>query len=56
MVGGRPKKTAEELDAEMNDYFLGSKPAENGTATAQAGANTAATAAQPADDDIDMVE
>ena len=30
-VGGRPKKTAEELDAEMNDYW-GSGAADSGTA------------------------
>ena len=44
---GRPKKTQEELDAEMEDYW-GAK--ENGTETAAA---ATATAAQ---DDIDMIE
>lgn len=42
---GRPKKTQEELDAEMEDYW-GAK--ENGDA------NTAAVA--PAQDDVDMIE
>lgn len=42
---GRPKKTQEELDAEMEDYW-GAK--ENGTAT-----EAAPSAAQ---DDIDMIE
>lgn len=44
---GRPKKTQEELDAEMEDYF-GAKENGNGTEPA-----AAATAAQ---DDIDMIE
>ncbi|KAH6671240.1 putative RNA binding protein [Halenospora varia] len=46
---GRPKKTQEELDAEMEDYW-GAK--ENGTADA-AGPTTAAA---PAVDDVEMVE
>lgn len=56
MVGGRPKKTAEELDAEMEDYW-GSKGEEkpNGTSNAQNG-TTAAAAAAVGDDDIDMIE
>lgn len=40
---GRPKKTQEELDAEMEDYW-GSK--ENGDGAA----------AEPAQDDVDMIE
>ena len=61
MVGGRPRKTAEELDAEMADYW-GSKPSEaqttNGAAPTQNGtaAPAPAAAAAPADDDIDMIE
>lgn len=43
--GARPKKTADELDAEMDDYWKGSN--ETGGA-----ANNDATA----DDDIDMIE
>lgn len=49
MVGGRPRKTAEELDAEMADYFGGKgdelAPAGNGAAPAAGGENGA---------DIDM--
>lgn len=48
IVGGRPKKTAEELDAEMEDYW-GSKSGEK--SNGQNGAGEAA----PADDDTDMV-
>lgn len=38
LVGGRPRKTAEELDAEMADYFggKGEAPAGNGAATNEA--------------------
>jgi THO complex subunit 4 len=42
---GRPKKTQEELDAEMEDYFGGG---------AQANGNGATTT--EAQDDIDMIE
>lgn len=65
---GRPKKTAEELDAEMNDYWGGgSAPAqaENGgseqrepqVATVQGGENqmTNTTSTINADDDIDIM-
>lgn len=50
---GRPKKTQEELDAEMEDYFGG-----GGGADAQPASNNngQAAAAQPAEDDIDMIE
>lgn len=63
--GPRPKKTAEELDAEMADYFGGNDGAaanesKNGTAQQQngGGAAPAATSAPAAggDDDIDMIE
>jgi THO complex subunit 4 len=64
--GPRPKKTAEELDAEMEDYFGGNggaaAAAENNNGTAQqqngSGAAPAATSAPAAvgDDDIDMIE
>ncbi|RDW77305.1 hypothetical protein BP6252_05358 [Coleophoma cylindrospora] len=46
---GRPRKTQEELDAEMEDYW-GSKEKENGAEEA-----AAAPAAQP-QDDVDMIE
>lgn len=48
---GRPKKTQEELDAEMDDYW-GSKDA-GATAEVDAGTNGAATTVG---DDIDMIE
>ena len=53
MVGGRPRKTAEELDAEMEDYWGGGKGqketnAEDGAAAGQGGA--------VAEDDIDLIE
>ncbi|KAH8815260.1 putative RNA binding protein [Xylogone sp. PMI_703] len=48
---GRPKKTAEELDAEMEDYW-GGKEKENGEAPAAAPAAASAVAT----DDIDMIE
>lgn len=55
MVGGRPRKTAEELDAEMADYWGKSteEPKLNGV-DATNGANKAAIV--NADDDIDMIE
>lgn len=56
LVGGRPRKTAEELDAEMEDYW-GSKKDGGGKANGAGGAsNGAATASAPAEDDIDMIE
>jgi len=61
LVGGRPRKTQEELDAEMDDYWgsTGNGQAETNTAAqAQAASvadnNTAAVTI--ADDDIDMIE
>lgn len=57
IVGGRPKKTAEELDAEMEDYWGGKGDGQkaNGAASKQ---NGAAPAPAPGniDDDIDMIE
>jgi len=59
--GPRPKKTAEELDAEMEDYFGGGggnsgagAETNNGTAQQQNGSGAAPAAA--GDDDIDMIE
>lgn len=43
----RPKKTQDELDAEMEDYFNGNQPSTNG--------GEQAAADQPVDD-IDMIE
>lgn len=54
LVGGRPRKTAEELDAEMADYW--GKPGEEPTKANGAAVNGKAAAATPADDDIDMIE
>ena len=53
LVNGRPRKTAEELDAEMDDYWgsAGAAPAENGN---KASGVTSATGA--GGDDIDMIE
>ena len=51
MVNGRPRKTQEELDAEMEDYW-GAAATEQPNAAAPAVA--VPTAAAPADDDIDM--
>ncbi|KAK3941574.1 hypothetical protein QBC46DRAFT_382536 [Diplogelasinospora grovesii] len=51
---GRPKKTQEELDAEMADYFGGG----GGRSEQQNGAPAAsnANAPPPGDDDVDMIE
>lgn len=53
MGNGRPRKTAEELDAEMDDYWgsSGAAQTESGNGT---GAATTSTA--PVGDDIDMIE
>lgn len=57
--GGRPRKTQEELDAEMEDYWGSSKATENGQAGVTASTTTTASAAQaPANDggaEIDMM-
>lgn len=47
---GRPKKTQEELDAEMADYF-NAGGAQQGDSTAAANGNNA-----PVEDDVDMIE
>ncbi len=49
LVGGRPRKTAEELDAEMNDYW-GSK----GDAPTESNGNGGTTNGGNAGGDIDM--
>lgn len=70
MVNGRPRKTHEELDAEMEDYWSSAGVADPGAKAsaaapaATAAAAPAATAARPttataaggAEDDIDMIE
>jgi len=54
MVNGRPRKTQEELDAEMEDYWGNAHAAE--ASAAPAVTTAAPTAAAVADDDIDMIE
>lgn len=60
VVGGRPRKTVEELDAEMADYFGGGGEEGAGSGQASNGADAAVpatgNAGAVADDDIDMVE
>ncbi|KAK3397607.1 hypothetical protein B0T20DRAFT_412762 [Sordaria brevicollis] len=51
--GGRPRKTQEELDAEMEDYFGGGGANQENAAPA-ADASNGAAASGPAEDDIDM--
>ncbi|KXL45845.1 MAG: hypothetical protein FE78DRAFT_79635 [Acidomyces sp. 'richmondensis'] len=57
MVGGRPKKTAEELDAEMEDYWGGDKDgaAVNGDTATIGNSNGAVPGPAPVDQDEDMV-
>ncbi|EME44842.1 hypothetical protein DOTSEDRAFT_70785 [Dothistroma septosporum NZE10] len=51
VVGGRPKKTAEELDAEMADYWSGSK---NEATAGNGAAAAAATGTNGGDIDMDI--
>lgn len=51
--GGRVKKTQEELDAEMEDYFA---PGSTKQASAAPAANGAADPGQEAGGDVDMIE
>ena len=46
MVGGRPRKTAEELDAEMNDYWGGGAGQGDSAAVDAANSNGEARDAQ----------
>ena len=48
-VNGRPRKTQEELDKEMEDYWSGKKNEPNGEKESQA------TPAVVEDDDIEMI-
>jgi THO complex subunit 4 len=63
-ANGRPKKTQEELDREMEDYWGTANAGTTGTETSAAApaadqtapASAAATGLAHADDDIDMIE
>ena len=55
LVQGRPRKTADELDAEMADYWGGKEENANG-GTEKALENPNASAATAANDDVDMIE
>lgn len=55
IVGGRPRKTAEELDDEMNDYWGKNNTTEAAPSNGQQ-EQPVAQAAAPLDDDIDMIE
>ena len=57
MVNGRPRKTQEELDREMEDYW-GSKAEENEAVNGDANGEKKEEVAAPAvveDDDVDMI-
>jgi THO complex subunit 4 len=51
LVQGRPRKTVNELDAEMDDYWRKGETEDNGTAN-----GAQAAPASHNDDDIDMIE
>ncbi len=51
----RPRKTAEELDAEMEDYW-GPKGEGNDGAAAHVNGNASTAAAARVDEDVDMIE
>ena len=56
-MNGRPRKTQEELDREMEDYW-GSKIEENGSVSGGANVENKEEAVAPVaveDDDIDMI-
>ncbi|EAQ92727.1 hypothetical protein CHGG_00962 [Chaetomium globosum CBS 148.51] len=54
--GGRPKKTQEELDAEMEDYFAGGSGGAQQNEGTAGSANGAAAQQQDLGEDIDMIE
>lgn len=54
--GRRPKKTAEELDAEMNDYWGKGAGAEGGETDNKPATNAAAPAPAPGGEIDDMIE
>jgi THO complex subunit 4 len=58
LVGGRPRKTQEELDAEMEDYWGGNAAPENGQAGDGVAGGTKAATVQPSSNtepEIDMM-
>jgi len=58
MANGRPRKTQEQLDREMEDYWKAKEAASNGAPAPAAAASSATTTEQPAtreDEDTDMV-
>jgi THO complex subunit 4 len=56
LVNGRPRKTQEELDAEMDDYWGNSGPAASINGAAPAAAASAVQVPVVGDEDIDMIE
>jgi len=54
MVNGRPRKTQEELDAEMDDYWGSANIA--GSGAAEPGSKDSSRAAATESDDIEMIE
>ncbi|KAK4130480.1 RNA-binding domain-containing protein [Trichocladium antarcticum] len=56
--GGRPRKTQEELDAEMDNYFAGGADAQQGEGASGAGGGDGAQQQQQqqAFEDVDMIE
>lgn len=58
MVNGRPRKTQEELDAEMDDYWGTANTGNSGAAepAGKDGARNDAPAAATELDDIEMIE
>jgi THO complex subunit 4 len=53
LVGGRPRKTQEELDAEMEDYWGAKEEAAKQNGTKSAAPDTASASVE---DDVDMIE
>ena len=61
MANGRPRKTQDELDAEMEEYWnkrgeANGSTGANGTVIDVQGADVAAQVVEPISEDIDMVE
>ena len=56
MVNGRPRKTQEELDQEMEDYWVASNTETANAGNANGGISVPAPTMAAGDDDIDMIE